>query len=88
MIQIARYLLGKILIDLQNTREEAIGVAELKSNQKQGVTITRTEKDDADYHSKHVTKTDDMRRTSTTSEKSMDQDDDEDKEIKYRLDPK
>ncbi|XP_044505446.1 inositol hexakisphosphate and diphosphoinositol-pentakisphosphate kinase VIP2-like isoform X4 [Mangifera indica] len=86
--KIARYLLGKILIDLQNTREEAIGVAELKSNQKQGVTITRTEKDDTDYHSKHVTKTDDMRRTSTTSEKSMDQDDDEDKETKYRLDPK
>lgn len=88
VIQIARRLLGKILIDLRNTREEAIGVAELKSNQEQGVTISKTEKEDTDYHLKHCTKTDDGRRSSTTSEKSMDQDDDEDKEIKYRLDPK
>ncbi|XP_044468183.1 inositol hexakisphosphate and diphosphoinositol-pentakisphosphate kinase VIP2-like isoform X2 [Mangifera indica] len=86
--KIARRLLGKILIDLRNTREEAIGVAELKSNQEQGVTISKTEKEDTDYHLKHCTKTDDGRRSSTTSEKSMDQDDDEDKEIKYRLDPK
>ncbi|XP_031281002.1 inositol hexakisphosphate and diphosphoinositol-pentakisphosphate kinase VIP2-like [Pistacia vera] len=86
--KIARRLLGKILIDLRNTREEAIGVAELKSNQEQGVTISKTEKEDTDYLSKHFTKNDDTRRTSTTSEKSMDQDDDDDKEIKYRLDPK
>jgi hypothetical protein len=33
LIQIARRLLGKLLIDLRNTREEAISVAELKSNQ-------------------------------------------------------
>ncbi|XWS30276.1 hypothetical protein CRYUN_Cryun24cG0102800 [Craigia yunnanensis] len=31
--KIARRLLGKILIDLRNTREEALNVAELKSNQ-------------------------------------------------------
>ncbi|KAK2966944.1 hypothetical protein RJ640_002129 [Escallonia rubra] len=86
--KIARRLLGKIMIDLRNTREEAISVAELKSNQDQQSTSAKSEKEDADYQPKAHTKNEDTRRTSFTSEKSMDQDDDEDKETKYRLDPK
>ncbi|KAL1554807.1 Inositol hexakisphosphate and diphosphoinositol-pentakisphosphate kinase vip2, variant 2 [Salvia divinorum] len=82
--KIARRLLGKILIDLRNTREEAISVAELKCNQD----ILNTGKEDGDYLLKSQTKTESSRRTSFTSEMSMDQDEDDDKEIKYRLDPK
>ncbi|XP_015573658.3 inositol hexakisphosphate and diphosphoinositol-pentakisphosphate kinase VIP2 isoform X3 [Ricinus communis] len=85
--KIARRLLGKILIDLRNTREEAISVAELKSNQDQHSTSTKNEKEDADYQSKLFIKNEDTRRTST-SEISTDHDDDDDKETKYRLDPK
>ncbi|KAJ9152538.1 hypothetical protein P3X46_026096 [Hevea brasiliensis] len=84
--KIARRLLGKILIDLRNTREEAISVAELKSNQDQHSTSAKSE-EDADYQSKFFIKNEDTRRTST-SEISIDQDDDDDKETKYRLDPK
>ncbi|XXG64213.1 hypothetical protein AAC387_Pa05g2221 [Persea americana] len=86
--KIARRLLGKILIDLRNTREEAISVAELKSNQDQTSTFSKTRRDDTDYQSRSQAKMDDTRRTSSTSEKSLDQDDDDDKETKYRLDPK
>ncbi|XVF16572.1 hypothetical protein REPUB_Repub10bG0043400 [Reevesia pubescens] len=86
--KIARRLLGKILIDLRNTREEALNVAELKSNQEKCSKSTKTEKDDKDFPPKFFINTDDTRRTSTTSETSMDQDDDDDKETKYRLDPK
>lgn len=86
--QIARRLLGKILIDLRNTREEAISVAELKGNQEYTTKASGTGKEDTDYHSKSNTIGDSTRRTSFTSEKGMDQDDDEDKETKYRLDPK
>ncbi|KAG9154517.1 hypothetical protein Leryth_014963 [Lithospermum erythrorhizon] len=82
--KIARRLLGKILIDLRNTREEAISVAELKSNQD----MNCTETEDNDYLHKTDAKTEDRRRTSFTSEMSMDQDEDDDKETKYRLDPK
>lgn len=81
-------MLGKILIDLRNTREEAISVAELKSNQDQDSVSSRSGNEDVDYHSKPHNKNDDTRRTSTTSEKSVDQDDDDDKETQYRLDPK
>ncbi|XP_022740443.1 inositol hexakisphosphate and diphosphoinositol-pentakisphosphate kinase VIP2-like isoform X7 [Durio zibethinus] len=84
--QIARRLLGKILIDLRNTCEEALDVAELKSNQDK--CSAKTETDDKDFLPKLSTKNDDTRRSSTTSEVSMDQDDDEEKETKYRLDPK
>lgn len=86
--QIARRLLGKILIDLRNTREEAISVAELKSNQDNSPAVPSTGKEDTDYHSKSHSKTDGLRRNSFTSDMSMDQDEDDDKEIKYRLDPK
>ncbi|KAK9114075.1 hypothetical protein Syun_020872 [Stephania yunnanensis] len=83
--KIARRLLGKILIDLRNTREEALSVAELKSNQDQNPNKARRE--DRDQLSKPQ-KSEDSRRLSSTSEMSLDQDDDEDKETKYRLDPK
>ncbi|KAF8399400.1 hypothetical protein HHK36_015264 [Tetracentron sinense] len=85
--KIARRLLGKILIDLRNTREEAITVAELKSNHDKS-SSTKSGKEDTDYQSKLQNKNEDTRRSSFTSEKSLDQDDDEDKETKYRLDPK
>lgn len=105
-VQIARRLLGKIMIDLRNTREEAISVAaEPKSDQDEHSKPTNTEKEDKENHAKlHVksddrkssmsdipklyTKNEDVRRSSTTSEISIDQDDDDDKETQYRLDPK
>lgn len=86
-LQIARRLLGKILIDLRNTREEALSVAELKSNQDQESTLAKSE-EDGEYQSKFFIKSEDTRRASTTSDLSIDQDDDDDKETKYRLDPK
>ena len=103
--QIARRLLGKVLIDLRNTRDEAISVAELKSSQDQDVKPP-SEKEDAESQSKFYIKSDEIRRSGTgndilkikiknddvrrtsTSDISMDQDDDDDKETKYRLDPK
>ncbi|GER36857.1 inositol hexakisphosphate anddiphosphoinositol-pentakisphosphate kinase [Striga asiatica] len=86
--KIARRVLGKILIDLRNTREEAISVAELKSNQDNNSSVSNTGKEDADYQSKSHSKIEGLRRASFTSDMSMDQDDDDDKETKYRLDPK
>ncbi|KAE8668634.1 Inositol hexakisphosphate and diphosphoinositol-pentakisphosphate kinase [Hibiscus syriacus] len=47
-----------------------------------------TEKDDKESPPKFFINTDDTRRSSTTSEISMDPDEDDDKETKYRLDPK
>ncbi|KAG5527421.1 hypothetical protein RHGRI_028343 [Rhododendron griersonianum] len=82
--QIARRLLGKILIDLRNTREEAISVAELKGNQDQS---SKNGKEETEYQLKPC-KNEDGRRASFTSDMSVDQDDEDDKEIKYRLDPK
>ncbi|XP_022134518.1 inositol hexakisphosphate and diphosphoinositol-pentakisphosphate kinase VIP2-like isoform X1 [Momordica charantia] len=82
--KIARRLLGKILIDLRNAREEAIGVADSKSNQDHS---RITEKKDADNQSKPCSKNEDIRKPSTPSEISLDPDDDDDKETKYRLDP-
>lgn len=112
--QIARRLLGKILIDLRNTREEALSVAELKTIDEQDPAVAKNEKEDNEQQPKSYSFSDetkrpnindkplesrrssfandksmDTRRTSTMSEKSFDQDDDEDdKETKYRLDPK
>ncbi|XP_031109009.1 inositol hexakisphosphate and diphosphoinositol-pentakisphosphate kinase VIP2-like isoform X3 [Ipomoea triloba] len=100
--KIARRLLGKILIDLRNTTEEAASVAELKNNQDQQSTVSKNgkeetehhlkpharSKEETEYHLKPHARTEEPRRTSFTSEKSMDQDDDDDKETKYRLDPK
>ncbi|KAL2330035.1 hypothetical protein Fmac_017616 [Flemingia macrophylla] len=84
--KIARRLLGKLLIDLRNTREEAISVAELKSNQDHDSSSTKSEKEDTEAKSKLLNKNDEIRKSS--SDISMDQDDDDDKETKYRLDPK
>ncbi|KAK4417700.1 Inositol hexakisphosphate and diphosphoinositol-pentakisphosphate kinase VIP2 [Sesamum alatum] len=86
--KIARRLLGKILIDLRNTREEALSVAELKSNQDNNSAVQNNGREDTDYHSKSHSKVEHTRKGTCTSEKSMDQDDDDDKETKYRLDPK
>lgn len=87
-IQIARRLLGKILIDLRNTREEAISVAELKGNQDQASSTLQTEQDDIESNSKCLNNNDEPRRSNTFSDISLDQDEDDDKETKYRLDPK
>ncbi|KAL0450597.1 UNVERIFIED_CONTAM: Inositol hexakisphosphate and diphosphoinositol-pentakisphosphate kinase VIP2 [Sesamum latifolium] len=54
--KIARRLLGKILIDLRNTREEALSVAELKSNQDNNSAVQNNGKEDTDYHSKSQSK--------------------------------
>ncbi|CAL0321760.1 unnamed protein product [Lupinus luteus] len=86
--KIARRLLGKLLIDLRNTQEEAISVAELKNNQDHSLSI-KTEKEDSESKLKHFHKNDELRKCNTMSDiSSMDQDDDDDKETKYRLDPK
>lgn len=85
VFQIARRLLGKILIDLRNTRDEAISVAELKSSQEP---VSVAGKEDADFHLKSGVRNDDTRRNSFTSEKPTNQDDEDGKETKYRLDPK
>ncbi|KAI4351585.1 hypothetical protein L6164_005931 [Bauhinia variegata] len=86
--KIARRLLGKILIDLRNTREEAISVAELKSNQDHQLSATKPEKEDTESKSKLSNKNEDTRRSNSVNDLSKDQDDDDDKETKYRLDPK
>ncbi|XP_073158704.1 inositol hexakisphosphate and diphosphoinositol-pentakisphosphate kinase VIP2-like isoform X1 [Henckelia pumila] len=86
--KIARRLLGKILIDLRNTREEAIGVTELKSNQDLNSETPRAAKEDTDHNFKLHGTMESTRRSSFNSDRSMDQDDDDDKETKYRLDPK
>ena len=79
-LQIARRLLGKILIDLRNTREEAINVAELKSGQSQTSTTSITNvKEHIDHQPMSLIRNEESRRTSFTSEKSMDQDEDDDK---------
>ncbi|XP_058736299.1 inositol hexakisphosphate and diphosphoinositol-pentakisphosphate kinase VIP1-like isoform X4 [Vicia villosa] len=85
--KIARRLLGKLLIDLRNTREEAISVAELKSNHEHDSSFTKTEKENSDAKPK-LNKNDEVRKSITLSDISMDQDEDDDKETKYRLDPK
>lgn len=93
------------MIDLRNTREEAISVAEPKSTQDDPLKLTNSEKDEKEFHTKLNVKNDDkkssiidipklynknedVRRSSISSDRSMDQEEDEDKEIKYRLDPK
>ncbi|KAK9665449.1 hypothetical protein RND81_14G112700 [Saponaria officinalis] len=79
--KIARRLMGKILIDLRNTREEA----ELKSNHAP-CTKSSPEKN-TNHWSKMPVKNEEMTNSFATSDLSMEQDDDE-KETEYRLDPK
>lgn len=76
------------MIDLRNTREEALSVAELKSNQEHDSSSLKTEKEDTDIKPKLLNKNDEIRKSNTLNDISMDQDDDDDKETKYRLDPK
>ena len=85
--QIARRLLGKILIDLRNTREEAISIAELKSNQETTELPSIAREDSADLQKSQINP-EHVSKASLGSEKSVDLDDDDDKEPKYRLDPK
>ncbi|XP_027357795.1 inositol hexakisphosphate and diphosphoinositol-pentakisphosphate kinase VIP2-like isoform X2 [Abrus precatorius] len=86
--KIARRLLGKLLIDLRNTKEEAISVAELKNNHDHHSLSVKVEKDDAEAKSKLFHKNNEIRKCNTMSDIPIDQDDDDDKETKYRLDPK
>ncbi|XP_078171087.1 inositol hexakisphosphate and diphosphoinositol-pentakisphosphate kinase VIP2-like [Carex rostrata] len=83
--KIARRLLGKILIDLRNTREEALSVAEPKSCQNEAPFDSKTISEPAIQKRPHDNNRD-VRRPS--NENSMSQEEDEDKETKYRLDPK
>ncbi|CAK8533547.1 unnamed protein product [Lathyrus sativus] len=86
--KVARRLLGKILIDVRNTREEAISVAELKNNQDNSLSSMKVENEDTEGKSKRIHENEEIQKCSTMSETSMDQEDDDDKETKYRLDPK
>uniref|UniRef100_A0A0E0GS37 Inositol hexakisphosphate and diphosphoinositol-pentakisphosphate kinase n=4 Tax=Oryza TaxID=4527 RepID=A0A0E0GS37_ORYNI len=83
--KIARRLLGKILIDLRNTREEAISVSDPKFTEDEATFLPTKE---SEYQQKLQTRNEDGRRSSSTSEKSLDQEDEDDRETKYRLDPK
>ena len=83
--KVARRLMGKILIDLRNTREEAMSVAELKESQEQAaLSLSASKKEDRNSQPKlFINSSDDLRRPGTG-----DKDEDDDKETKYRLDPK
>lgn len=76
--------MGKILIDLRNTREEAISVAGLKGSQEHHSAVTVTGKEDTESSFKN----EDSRRASFNGDMSTNQEDDDGKETKYRLDPK
>ena len=77
------------MIDLDNTREEAVNIAELKSAQDCAPSLKLSKLTDDDCTSaKSRTKIDSSRRSSTNSDKSVDTEDDDDKETQYRLDPK
>lgn len=75
--------MGKILIDLRNTREEALSVAELKESQEQVLSLSASQKEDRNGQPKLFINSDELRRPGTG-----DKDEDDDKETKYRLDPK
>ena len=78
-------MLGKILIDLRNTREEAMSVAELKNSQDQvSVSLYSSKKEDRYSQPKLYIKSDELKRPTNVENK----DEDDDQETKYRLDPK
>lgn len=77
--------MGKILIDLRNTREEAISVAEPKFTEDEATFLPTKE---VEHRQKLQVRNEDGRTSSSTSEKSFDQEDEDDRETKYRLDPK
>ena len=77
------------MIDLHNARAETISVAEMKSAQDCAPSLKLSKLTDDDCTSaKSRTKIDSSRRSSTNSDKSLDAEDDDDKETQYRLDPK
>ena len=77
------------MIDLDNTREEAVNIAELKSAHDCAPSLKLSKLTDDDCTSaKSRAKIDSSRRSSTNSDKSLDAEDDDDKETQYRLDPK
>lgn len=82
-LQIARRLLGKILIDLHNTRREITEVAAESSTRHDPIVVSSTKRKERCYH-------DSVRNEnfegSSTDEKSVDLD--SHKETKYCLDPK
>ncbi|OAE33561.1 hypothetical protein AXG93_2139s1140 [Marchantia polymorpha subsp. ruderalis] len=96
--KIARRLMGKILIDLRNTREEARNVAELRHSQyaaKMGSRSRAQKQQDAgaEANGKAKTSNEGSRGHCSVPEKlsPLDKDltdDDEEKETSYRLDPK
>jgi hypothetical protein len=87
MFQIAHRLMGKILIDLRNTKEETLSVAELKKSDEENddgaATMLRSlKKLDGSKDSPRVG----SRRQQSAAENVTD--DDTEKETQYRLDPK
>lgn len=70
------------MIDLRNTREEAISIAELKSNHDNSEEVFSSVREDASKSQSKI-----ELKGSLTGEKSIDIEDDDDKEPKYRLDP-
>eukprot|EP00252_Welwitschia_mirabilis_P009361 TRINITY_DN2191_c1_g1_i1.p1 TRINITY_DN2191_c1_g1~~TRINITY_DN2191_c1_g1_i1.p1 ORF type:complete len:425 (+),score=95.10 TRINITY_DN2191_c1_g1_i1:51-1277(+) len=86
--KIARRLLGKILIDLRNTREEAINVAELKHSQECSDTCSKNVDEDSDSGKRCRKSNDESRQSISSVDKAFDQDDDDSEETQYRLDPK
>ncbi|KAJ7538636.1 hypothetical protein O6H91_11G057700 [Diphasiastrum complanatum] len=91
--KIARRLWGKILIDLRNTREEAISISELKNAQENvracsKVRASKCADDEVKAGPKVHSRSSSSRRSSSNSEKSLEADDGDDKETQYRLDPK
>ncbi|WOL08862.1 inositol hexakisphosphate and diphosphoinositol-pentakisphosphate kinase 2-like [Canna indica] len=84
--KIARRLLGKILIDLRNTREEAISVGE-PNGQEQTCILKTSQEVETQFGL--LKKNEQTRRTSSTCDNSSEQEEeDDDRETKYRLDPK
>lgn len=83
--KIARRLLGKILIDLRNTRQEAINVAELKYSQECSDISSNFGDDECDSAKRCRRMSDDSRKS---SEQALDPEDHDGKETQYRLDPK
>ena len=78
------------MIDLHNARAETISVAEMKSAQDCAPTLKLSKLTEADdtKHAKSKLKNDTSRRSSASNDKSLDADEDDDKETQYRLDPK
>jgi inositol hexakisphosphate/diphosphoinositol-pentakisphosphate kinase len=78
-------LLGKILIDLRNTRQEALSVAELKHSQESSDISSNFGDDECDSAKRCRRMSDDSRKS---NEQALDPEDHDGKETQYRLDPK